>query len=337
MGDKAPDPPDPYKVAAADAEGKIKTAREQQKIAMTGQVNPFGSKQYVIDPSSPSGYREITEFSPEMQALLSQGQDLQALSGGIIGNKLGVVGDRGEFSMDAGRGKVLSDIERTMMDPLWESRREQFDNQMRNEGLMPGSEAYENRMRQFEQQSADAYNKMFLGSYGMGNDAAMKEWMMPLQEAGAIASIHAGQPLPGMPQFGATPSPGVAPTDLAGIVNNTYQQQVAAANAATTGLYGLGAAGLGGWASKGFPGASALLAALPSDRRLKTEIELIGQDPRGWGIYRFKYVWGPKEFIGFMADEVEPIRPDAVVTHPNGYKAINYDLLGSQMTEVPHG
>jgi hypothetical protein len=329
MGSKAPEAPDPYAVADADTQGKIKTAKAQQQIAMTGQTNPLGSKQYVIDPSSPSGYREVTEFSPEMQALLSQSQGLQALSGGVLGEKIGHVGDRGEFSMDAGRGAVLSDVERTMMDPLWNSRSEQFDTQMRNEGIMPGSDAYATRMRQFEQQKADAYNKMFLGSYGMANDAAMKEWMMPLQEAGSIAAIRAGQPMPNIPAFGQTPGAGVAPTDLAGIVNNSYNQQTAQANASMGGLYGLGAAGLGGWASAGFPGGAALLAAI-SERKLKTEIKKIGDDPRGWGIYRFRYIWpGSPWFTGFMVDEVEPIRPDAIVTFPSGVRGIDYGVLAN--------
>jgi hypothetical protein len=331
MGSKAPEAPDPYAVADADTKGKIATAKAQQQIAMTGQTNPLGSKQYVIDPSSPSGYREVTEFSPEMQALLGQSQDLQALSGNVIGNKMGVVGDRGEFSMDAGRGRVLSDVERTMMDPLWGNRTEQFDTQMRNEGIMPGSDAYATRMRQFEQQKADAYNKMFLGSYGMANDAAMKEWMMPLQEAGAIASMRAGQQMPGLPQFGSAPAAGVSPTDLASIVNNNYKSQSDAASASMTGLYGLGAAGLGGWASSA-AGSSAIASALGllSERKMKTEIRRIGDDPRGWGIYRFRYVWPNSPwFTGFMVDEVEPIRPDVIVTFPNGLKGIDYGALAN--------
>lgn len=284
--------------------------------------------QFVLDPTSPSGFREVTQFSPEMQALMQQNQDLTAQWGATTGEQLGRVDDRlGEtFSFDAGRGAVLSDLKRSMMDPLWERKRDQLETQLANEGIRQGSEAYAERMRQFEQQSGDAYNKLFLDSYTMANDAALKEWLLPLTEMGMLTAAGSGAAMPSLPQFGQPAGPGVAPTDLTGTVMQAYQHEAANANAAMGGLYGLGSAALGGWAQAGFPGLAAGLALI-SDRRLKTDIERIGDDPRGWGVFSFRYVWGPERFIGYMADEVEPIRPDAVVTGPDGFKAIRYDLL----------
>lgn len=333
MGSKAPDPPDPYKVSAAQTDSNIKTAKAQQQIAMTGQTNPYGSVQYMVDPTSPSGYRAVTEFTPEMQALVQQGQGNQAQFGGTVGKQMGRVDDRlGEgFTFDAGRGTVLSDLKRSMMDPLWKQRKDQLETQLANEGIMPGSDAYETRTRQFGQQQDDAYNKLFLDSYTTANDAALREYLLPLTEMSMLTSAGSGAAMPSLPQFGGTSAPGVAPTDVSGNVNANYNAQVANANAAMGGLYGLGAAGLGGWAQSGFKGLGALVGAI-SDRRLKTDIERISDDPRGWGVYRFRYLWKPKGEVvtGFMADEVEPIRPDAVITFDNGVKAIRYDLLSEE-------
>lgn len=88
--------------------------------------------------------------------------------------------------------------------------------------------------------------------------------------------------------------------------------------------------GVGGWAGGGFKG---------SDRRIKENIELIGRDERtGLNLYEFEYKGGSgKRFVGVMADEVEKYKPEAVYTMPDGFKAVNYTLLGIEMNEVAHG
>jgi hypothetical protein len=299
---------------------------------MTGQVTPFGSVQYVVDPSSPSGYRAITELSPEQQALLMQGQDLQAQYGGIAGEQLGRVGDRmaTPFDLSAARGTEISDIQRTFLDPQWDQQSRQLEADLLNRGIRPGSEQYENMMRQFGQQKDDAYNKMFLDAWGLANNAAMTERNIPMMDLAALGI--GGQPQGVQPVGGApTPSPGVAPTDVAGPIYQNYQAEMNSYNQGMGGLFGLGSSLLGGWAQAGFPGATAAIGML-SDRRTKTEVRKIGDDPRGWGVYLFRYILdGLKELgtqIGFMADEVEKKRPDAVKTDPEtGFKLVNYDAL----------
>jgi len=76
----------------------------------------------------------------------------------------------------------------------------------------------------------------------------------------------------------------------------------------------------------GIGSAAAGNAALMSDRRLKRDIEKLFTDKRGFGVYRFKYLWSPVEMTGVMADEIEKIIPDAVTTI-NGYKAVYYGML----------
>lgn len=336
MGKDAPKPPDPYKVAQAQTESNINTAREQARLAMTGQETPWGSLQYVKDPTSPSGFRAITELSPEQQALLQQGQDLSAQLGGARAAQLGrvenVIGQ--PFDLSAARGTEISDIQKTFLDPDWEQRRSSLETQLLNRGIRPGSEAYNREVQRLEDERARAYSRMFLDAYTTANNAALQERNLPLQD---LAVLGGATPMmPSMPQFGSTPQPGVAPTDIAGPVYQSYQGQLSAHNANLGGLYGLGAAGIGGWAQAGFPGASTLLAALPmiSDERVKTDIRKIGDDPRGWGVYVFKYILdGLRELgwrIGYMAQEVEKIRPDAVFTDPaTGIKAVDYDALAA--------
>jgi len=73
-------------------------------------------------------------------------------------------------------------------------------------------------------------------------------------------------------------------------------------------------------------GASAIMTAL-SDRRLKTDVERIGERPDGLGVYAFRYFWSPVRHIGVMAQEVLDVKPEAVVHLPGGYMAVNYGAL----------
>jgi hypothetical protein len=87
-------------------------------------------------------------------------------------------------------------------------------------------------------------------------------------------------------------------------------------------------------------GAGAKLGAaymgMPSDRRLKTNISQVGVDERtGLALYEFEYIGGSgQRYEGVMADEVERVMPEAVFEMPDGYKAVNYQMLGIEMKEV---
>jgi hypothetical protein len=87
-------------------------------------------------------------------------------------------------------------------------------------------------------------------------------------------------------------------------------------------------AGIGLTAAGMFGGGNPLMM---SDPRVKTDIVRIGDDPRGWGVYEFRYTWdepGTKR-VGFMADEVALYADrEAVQLHPQrGYLAIDYGAL----------
>ncbi len=79
--------------------------------------------------------------------------------------------------------------------------------------------------------------------------------------------------------------------------------------------------------------ASAANAAAMSDRRLKRDIERIGEwDDKGDGLgrYRFSYTFDPARTVieGVMADEVERLRPAAYIPNFRGeYAGVNYGEL----------
>lgn len=88
-----------------------------------------------------------------------------------------------------------------------------------------------------------------------------------------------------------------------------------------------------GTCNEGAPGCTAANKKA-SDRRIKEEIVQLGSQPSGVGIYLFNYkpefrdTWGHGRQFGVMADEVEAVMPEAVSMHPDGYKMVDYAMLG---------
>lgn len=65
-----------------------------------------------------------------------------------------------------------------------------------------------------------------------------------------------------------------------------------------------------------------------SDRRLKTDIHLVGKLESGLNVYIFRYSKNPEiTHMGVMADEVETLIPDAISTDEAGYQRVNYGML----------
>jgi hypothetical protein len=94
------------------------------------------------------------------------------------------------------------------------------------------------------------------------------------------------------------------------------QMKMQQENALMGGLFGLGSAGIYGATSGGLKF---------SDRRLKKDIKKIGKTNDGQNLYSYRYKGDDTPQIGLMAQEVEKKKPDAVVTTPSGYKAVDYD------------
>lgn len=65
-----------------------------------------------------------------------------------------------------------------------------------------------------------------------------------------------------------------------------------------------------------------------SDIRLKHDIVLLGHLDNGLGFYRFAYNGHDKTYVGVMAQEVQSVRPDAVVRGGDGYLRVYYRKLG---------
>lgn len=76
-------------------------------------------------------------------------------------------------------------------------------------------------------------------------------------------------------------------------------------------------------------GASGIAAAM-SDKRVKKDIQRIGETSKGFPLYLFRYLWdsaNESPRIGVMAQDVEQTMPEAVITRPDGVKTVNYAMV----------
>ncbi|PDT42995.1 MULTISPECIES: tail fiber domain-containing protein [Sinorhizobium] len=134
------------------------------------------------------------------------------------------------------------------------------------------------------------------------------------QPINEIAALLSGAQVTS-PNFVQTQGQSIQPVDYAGLVQQNYQNQMAAYNARQQAGGNL---------------LDSLLGFLPkSDRRAKKNIEKVGR-LKGHNLYEFQYkgepTSGPKH-IGVMAQEVEKTRPEAVLRGADGMRRVDYGRL----------
>ena len=158
--------------------------------------------------------------------------------------------------------------------------------------------------------SANYYNK--LRQQQIAEQQMQRQ--MPLNELNALLSgTQVGQL--NTPDFNTSRSAGGA--DYSGAAQNQYNASMDAYNAKQSQTQGL-MSGLGGLAST---------AMMFSDRRLKRNIELVGNTLGGLAVYTYTYMWGGGRRMGVMADEARELFPEAVHKHWTGYLMVDYSKV----------
>jgi len=342
LGKRAtPAPPDPVATAQAQGAMNAETARVQAALNRGDTITPFGN--ITNRALGNDRWETRVDLSPEQLAILRQGEQLDLRTGQlaldaipraqrILSSDVDTAAMQPWMLDDAdARNRATAGI-LSRLEPQFERDRESLEGRLLAQGFVPGSEGYNRAADELARARTDARLQ--------ADAAGLTESQRAAQMANALRQAQFGEQLqlraqpineisalfglgPGMqmPQAANLAQVGVAPPDYQGAVANNYQQQVAAVNArnqASAGLLG-SVFGLGG---------SALGALRWSDRRLKRNIVRIGTAGNGLPIYRWIYLWGAPG-VGFMADEVARVRPEAVAFGPDGYAMVNYALAAA--------
>lgn len=311
-----PQAPDPAATAAAQTASNKETAQYQAGLNQVNQVTPYGSLTYSGTNNGQPGAATVTQtLSPIQQQLLDQSQqaDLKQNSIGLeqLDKVQGLLNKPVDLSEGAAEGR-LYDLGRKRLDPQFKQQNADLEQSLLNRGITVGSAAYNTLHTQQDQKENDAYNQLLLQGHNTAIGDMLQERNQPLNEINGLLN---GQQIQN-PAYTNTPQTNVAGTDVAGIYNANYQNQLAAYNAKVQnqnatmgGLFGLG----------GTLGAAAIRF---SDRRLKRDVVRVGSY-RGHALYAYRYLGKSGRELGVMADEV----PAHAVTELGGFLAVDYSKL----------
>ena len=255
----------------------------------------------------------------------------------IIGQKIDLSGAPTVGDGAATRNKSYDALMSRVNEDTANSR-EQRNSSLIAAGIRPGTKAYDDAQNLITRGYNDARGNAEINA---GNAAEQQfgidtknrqqyiaellaQRQTPLNEINALMSgsqvnnpfangigYQGGASVQAAPIFSAAQQQGQA--DL-----NAWNAQQSGANSMMGGLFSLGSAAM--------MSPAGTFSAF-SDRRLKRNIVKIGEYLNGLAKYSFTYIWGEKA-IGAMADEVEKLIPEAVMTHPSGYKMVDYAMVG---------
>ena len=327
MGKSASTPATPDYTSAANA-----TAAGNR----VSQVTPYGNFQYAQTGTDSQGnpmWTATTTLAPDQQKLLEQQNqtslglgNLQQQGLGYVQNMLSNPFDTSSLAQTGiNPGQTYSDAIMQRLQPTLQHQSEMSDAQLANQGIDPGSAAYANAKRVLGQQQNDQLTSAIVGGMQTGLQANQQGFNQLAYQRNepinTLNSIRSGSQVTN-PTFGQT-APGA---DILGATQATYNSNLASANAQnaannqmTGGLMNLG----------GSLGAAYLM----SDIRTKENIQKIGFMANGLPVYEYEYkpewkdIAGHGKFIGVMAQEVELVQPEAVITRKDGYKMVNYGVL----------
>lgn len=256
-----PTPPDPVATAKAQADTNKTTAITQNELNSQNQVTPQGSLSYrqigTWDDGTPR-FEATTTYSPEQDAIYKTGAQNELKLGNLAGSSIDRVSDLlakpVDLSNDATEARTM-ELARSRLDPILATRRAALENQLSNQGIAPGSEAWTTQMRQLGQNENDAIDNLILTGHGQSVSDILAARNQPINE---ITALMSGSQVSN-PTWVGTPQTSVAPTDYSGLVQSNYaaatdqyKTQVGKQNAMMGGLFGLAAAPLGGFARNGF-------------------------------------------------------------------------------------
>jgi hypothetical protein len=262
-GGKGSTPPAPDYVGAAQqtAQGNLEAARAAAAANRVNQYTPYGNLTYSHTGSDPdNGWSATQTLSPDQQKILDQTNQLNfglmdtANTGLQYANdvlsKPGV--DTSKLpSVGIDPGQTYQDAMMARLQPQIDQQNSQFEQRMANQGIAPGTEAYENAKRSLSQQQNDLMNSATVQGFNTGlaaqQNAFQQESYNQMQPINVINALRTGSQVQNpnfvnVPQQATTAGP-----DLLGAASQqgNYAQGVANANTAssnaTTGALGTAA------------------------------------------------------------------------------------------------
>ena len=276
-GPKAPTPPDPNVVAAAQTGSNVNTGVANSYLGNANERGPLGNVNYKVtghnqvDGHDVPSFTKTTTLSPQQQQLYNQQTAIGAQENGIAGQELGQLKQSlstplnydGLPQAPAYDRQHYEDAFNSRLEPQLQRDRAGLESQLANQGVRPGSEAYREAIALSDRGRNDSRSQSVLnaGNYAdqeqasgyQARDHAIQERTnlrsQPINEISTL--MNGGQVT--MPQFSQYRGGNVASTDVSGIQQQGFQNQMGIyngklqnRNAMFGGIAGLAGSVLGG-------------------------------------------------------------------------------------------
>ena len=335
----APPPPDYAGAAKETAAGNLEAARANIAANRVNQYTPYGSLEYEVSGEDKFGnpmWKATQSLAPAQQQLLDYQNKASLGLGELTGKGLGYVSNMLETPFDISQlpstgfnpSQTYQEAYMQRLAPQLQQGRDKLQQDLANRGIDIGSEAYDRAMMQQAQRENDLLLGATTQGFGIGQQARQQglqeQAYLRNEPLNTLNAVRTGAQVQGPNFVNPAMQANTAGADILGATQMGYNAQLAASNAQnaannamTQGLFSLGG------------------AALMSDIRTKENIKAIGWLPNGLPVYEYEYkaefkdhpLAGHGTHTGVMAQEVEVMYPNAVITLHDGYKAVDYGKL----------
>lgn len=261
----APEPPDPKETAAGQTGTSVSTALANTIMGNVNRVGPDGStltydqtgSYSFTDPYTGQTYDLPTftateSLSPEARAIYDTGIETQGNLGTLARDQSAFLKDYMAEPFTYGVGEYeqwAGDTYDRLSGSALTRQQQQREAQLANQGLVPGSEAYDAAMKSLYEGQQGARDQFMLDAYGTGMQTALTQRNQPINEISALLS---GSQV-SMPSFSINQPSAIPTTDVAGLIETNYnqqlgkyQQEMANSQSILGGLFGLGSGALMG-------------------------------------------------------------------------------------------
>lgn len=274
MGKKSgPSAPNPARTAEAQAEANAESVRESARVNQVEQITPWGRVYYEDGPNPDDpliNRRQITELTPEAQAIFNQQQALTGYltdlanqrAGQITTNPFtleGMPAPPGTNDFEAARANAEQAAYAravNLLNPDFSNQLRGLEQNISNRGLPFAGEAATRlrddlSRRQNDARLAAAQDAVFAGAqeqsrlFGLAQAARQQaindSLLQRTQPMNELAALIQGAPALQAPPSAAVPQYHVQAPDIAGLTQQAYATQQSAANNAlnlTGGLFG---------------------------------------------------------------------------------------------------
>lgn len=203
------------------------------------------------------------------------------------------------------------------MQPKFEQQTSDLATRLQNKGLAVGSEAYQRAMNDLQDSQNRAINQASYDATTAGQNAYSQSLADSINAGnfGNTAQLSYINQL--LAQLEGSQSSYDVAMDRYAAQNNLASQRYAAEQQAANNRLAM---------INSLMQAGGTAAAMSSDKRLKENIVPVGKLNNGLTVYCYNFIGEDIPQIGLIAQEVQKVKPEAVVEREDGYLMVNYKL-----------